>query len=267
MISKDNPVQKLKGIMARLRDPDYGCPWDLAQNFQSIAPHTIEESYEVADAIENGTMPDIKDELGDLLFQVIFYAQMASERDAFDFDDIARHAADKMISRHPHVFDTDTAHSSDDVMHIWERRKDAEKAQSRTRSAQSVMDDVALGLPALTRAEKLQKRAARKGFQWPDMAPVLDKLNEEIGELKQAYDNGQDSDEIEAEFGDILFVMVNLARQFEIDAENALRKTNDKFVNRFKEMESKIHSENKDIESLNLDDLIAHWATIKARGV
>lgn len=250
--------------MQRLRDPDHGCPWDLEQTFQSLAPHTIEEAYEVADAIENGDINDIKDELGDLLFQVVFYARIASERGEFSFDDIARHAADKMMSRHPHVFGDNNAQTSDDVMQIWEARKDAEKRHKNTQTT-SIMDDVALGLPALTRAEKLQKRAARKGFQWPDMAPVLDKLDEEIRELKQARENGKTHRDIESEFGDILFVMVNLARQFHIDSENALRKTNNKFSSRFKDMEGFIESEGQDMNALELDELISHWAHIKTR--
>jgi MazG family protein len=267
MSTYETSIDKLKDVMQRLRNPEHGCPWDLEQTFQTIAPHTIEEAYEVADAIENGDMDDIKDELGDLLFQVIFYAQMGSESGDFTFDDIAEHAAEKMISRHPHVFgDNDNeknAATSDDVMQIWDARKDAEKGLDQDMQSKSVMDDVALGLPALTRAEKLQKRAARKGFQWPNMAPVLDKLNEEIEELRQAQNNNSDREELESEFGDILFVMVNLARQLDIDSENALRKTNDKFARRFKEVEASFEKENKNMNALDLDELVARWVNIK----
>ncbi|MBV7267050.1 nucleoside triphosphate pyrophosphohydrolase [Erythrobacter ani] len=229
--SPSNPeteqIRRLQDIMARLRDPARGCEWDLAQDFSSIAPYTIEEAYEVADAIERGDMHDLKDELGDLLLQVIFHARMAEEAGAFAFDDVARSISDKMQSRHPHIFGDEGGQMEDTR---WEALKEAERAE---RGATSALDGVALALPALMRAQKLQKRAARTGFDWPDPSGSESKITEEIEEIKAAT---SDHDRIE-EAGDLLFAVVNYVRAHGVSAEDALRAANAKFERRFRAME------------------------------
>lgn len=250
------PIIKLLEIMACLRNPDGGCPWDLEQDFSTIAPHTIEEAYEVADAIERGDMDELQDELGDLLFQVVFYAQMAKEENLFDFNDVATRIADKMIHRHPHVFGNSEANTADDVAYgIWEEQKDKEK---KRKGAESILDDVTRALPAIMRAQKLQKRAARVGFEWPDALDVLDKLEEEIAETRQAIKN-KDQDEIHEEIGDMMFCVVNFGRMLGVDCETSLRDTNNKFERRFKGIERALKTLNQKPEDTSLEQMEELW--------
>ena len=239
----DDPgdIGRLLQIMARLRTPRGGCPWDLEQNFATIAPYTIEEAYEVADAIDRGDMASLKDELGDLLFQVVFHAQMASEAGDFGFGDVVRNISDKMLRRHPHVFGDASIATAEAQTTAWETHKAAER-QARAEAegrAPSVLDGVAAGLPALSRAIKLQNRAARVGFDWPDIAPVFDKISEEIGELRaELAADSSNLNRLEDELGDVLFVLANLARHLKVDPEAALRRTNAKFERRFQRIEA-----------------------------
>ncbi len=246
-------------VMARLRARDGGCPWDLAQNFASIAPYTIEEAYEVADAIARGAIADLKEELGDLLFQVVFHARMAEEQGAFAFADVAEGLAAKMIARHPHVFGAAEMRSAEDQTQAWEHIKAAERAAKRPQGG--LLDDVALALPALTRAEKLTRRAARIGFDWPDAEAVLEKLTEELSELAEARAHA-DSDAMTEELGDALFVMANLGRKLGVDPEEALRRANAKFTRRFSHIERSLAAEGRDGRQ-PLDALEALWAQAK----
>jgi MazG family protein len=238
----------LARIMARLRDPDGGCPWDLEQDFATIAPYTIEEAYDVADAIERGDRADLRDELGDLLFQVMFHSRMAEEEGSFALADVVAAINDKMIRRHPHVFGEKDERSAHEQTVAWEAMKAAER--------------VALSLPALLRAEKLQKRAARTGFDWTETPPIFEKLEEETAELKAAIASGNAAD-VEDEMGDLLFVAANLARRLGIDPEQALRKANTKFERRFRAMEAAAAAENVDFAALSLDDQEAYWQRVK----
>ncbi len=250
-----HPIQSLLSIMARLRDPAVGCPWDTLQNFKTIAPYTIEEAYEVADAIEKNDMDSLKNELGDLLLQVVFHAQMASEAGAFDFDDVVRGICNKMITRHPHVFgdaNIDSAHAQ--TLH-WEQIKAAERADKKM----GILDDVPMALPALMRAEKLQKRAARVGFDWPDVAFVYDKIQEELAEVKEAGSQAHREEEI----GDVLFVMANLARHYKVDPEDALRGANRKFERRFGYIEDSLKAAGTAWENTTLDEMEALWNAAK----
>lgn len=249
-----HPIDYLKHVMACLRDPKSGCPWDKEQTFQTIVPHTIEEAYEVADAIERGDMKDLKEELGDLLFQVIYYAQMADEHGLFDFDDVAQSIADKMVFRHPHVFGEENAADAHDVNAIWDKQKDQEKAK------QPLLDSVTKGLPALLRAQKLQKKAAKVGFEWPDTARAFDKIEEEIQELKEANTIGHQEEEL----GDLLFCLVNYARMNGLSSEEALRKANDKFARRFSQVETLIADNNQNFDTTSLEDMLDYWRQVKA---
>jgi len=233
------PMARLLAIMARLRDPAQGCPWDREQSFASIAPYTIEEAYEVADAIDRGALTDLRDELGDLLLQVVFHAQMADEAGHFTFRDVVNSISNKMINRHPHVFGQDRIDSAAAQTKAWEEHKAAERAAAATGRGDvaSVLDGVALGLPALLRSEKLQKRAARIGFQWPDAAPALVKIDEELSEIKDEIKSGSDPERIGDEVGDLLFACVALARALDVDPEAALRTANAKFERRFRRVE------------------------------
>ena len=260
-----SPIKHLLEIMTRLRDPDTGCPWDLDQNFVTIAPYTIEEAYEVADAIQREDRPGLLDELGDLLFQIVFYAQIANEEGSFDFDDIARAISDKMIRRHPHVFDSPEDVDPDKQRLSWEILKAAERdvrAAAQNKAA-SALDGVANALPALMRAEKLQKRAARVGFDWPDIAPVFDKINEEIGEIHAALAVDASSLRISEEVGDLLFSVVNLARHLHVDPEEALREGNRKFDRRFRAIETRLGAEGKTPGETSAEELERHWLHIK----
>ena len=263
------PIERLIAIMARLRDPARGCPWDKEQNFASIAPYTIEEAYEVADAIQHGDMTALRDELGDLLLQVVFHAQMAREAGSFDIDDVAQSINDKMIKRHPHVFGDGAIDGAEAQTRAWEAQKADErraKAAADGRPA-GALDGVATGLPALTRALKLQKRAARVGFDWPAkdaLAQIEAKLDEELAEIKTEIASG-DHANIEAECGDLLFVCVNLLRHLDIDPEAALRATNAKFERRFRAVEASLAKSGIDnLAEAGLERLEAAWVEAKA---
>jgi ATP diphosphatase len=254
---------RLLDIMSRLRSPDGGCPWDLEQTFRTIAPYTIEEAYEVADAIERENMGDLREELGDLLFQVAFHSQMAAEEGAFEAADVAAAINEKMIRRHPHVFDAADDRSSDDQIVAWEVMKAAERAsKAESKESHSALDGVALSLPALMRAEKLQKRAARTGFDWAEPEPIFDKLDEETQELKEAMASG-DAEAVLDEMGDLLFVAANLARRLNVDPEIALRQANAKFERRFRAMEALASERGQDFTTLDLDAQEALWQDVK----
>ncbi|MEQ1617523.1 MAG: nucleoside triphosphate pyrophosphohydrolase [Terricaulis sp.] len=252
-------AQAVLDVMARLRTPGAGCPWDLEQNFATIAPYTIEEAYEVADAIERGNMPALKEELGDLLFQVAFHARMAEEAGAFDFADVAQALADKMIERHPHVFGTEgDGRTAEQQTAAWETLK----AEKRAAMGASLLDDVPMALPALMRAEKLTKRAARINFDWPTPDEVLAKLDEELAELAEARAQG-DQEALAEEMGDLLFVMANLARKLKVDPEEALRRANAKFTRRFQHIERRLVEQGR-AGPQPLDDMEALWVEAKS---
>lgn len=256
---------ELARIMARLREPETGCPWDLEQDFATIAPYTIEEAYEVADAIERRDMGELREELGDLLFQVMFHSRMAEEAGAFTLVDVIAAINDKMIRRHPHVFGDKDVRSAHEQSAAWEVMKAAERARKAPRGEpESALDSVARALPALLRAEKLQKRAARTGFDWTETAPIFDKLEEEVAEVKAAIAGG-DPAEIEDEVGDLLFVAANLARRLDIDPEQALRKANTKFERRFRAMEAAAAADGVAFASLPLDTQETYWQRVKAK--
>jgi MazG family protein len=254
------PIDQLLEVMRRLRDPDGGCPWDQQQTFETIAPYTIEEAYEVADAVASGDREALKDELGDLLLQVVFHAQIAEDERQFDFDDVARAIVDKLIRRHPHVFGETTASDAETVHANWEKLKAAERAAKR---ADGVLDGIPLALPALLRALKLQKRAARVGFDWKNPLDVLDKMEEEIAELRAELAAGSGVERVREEFGDLLFVLVNLGRHLDLDPETALRATNAKFERRFRSIEAALAEEGRRPEQASLDEMEALW--IKAK--
>ena len=255
------PIDRLLAIMARLRNPDDGCPWDLEQTFATIAPYTVEEAYEVADAIERGDLGDLKDELGDLLLQVVFHARMAEEAGAFAFDDVARAINDKMIRRHPHVFGDETYASLAHQKQGWEALKSAEREKKG--KVGSLLDDVPVGLPGLTRAVKLSKRAASVGFVWPRVGDVVRKLHEEVGEMLAEVEAG-DLDKVRDELGDVLFVVANLARTLDIDPEDAIRGTNAKFVRRFRYVEERLADRGKAPAESDLAEMDALWDEAKA---
>ena len=253
-------LPRLRAIMARLRDPETGCPWDIEQDFASIAPYTIEEAHEVADAIARGAWDELEGELGDLLLQVVYHAQMAEEAGHFDFDRVAQTVADKMVARHPHVFGAESRDkSAAQQTRDWEAVKAAERA---ARAETGVLDGVALGLPALTRAVKLQKRAARVGFDWPEAGDVLEKIAEEARELTEARDR-LGAAEIAEEFGDLMFVMANLARHLGVDPEDALRGANAKFTRRFNAIETALNAKGKVPQDSDLAEMDALWEAAK----
>ena len=304
--AKLSEMQRLLKIMAQLRDPQSGCPWDVKQTMESLTRYTIEEAYEVADAIANGDMHDIKDELGDLLFQVVFYAQIASESRAFSFDDVAKSISDKLVRRHPHVFanalasegvsDTnenvtvERTQLNDSALNAqWDAIKAQEKQLKKQRLKQdseatenSILDNVPKGMPALMYAQKLQKACAKVGFDWPDAAPVIDKVREEVEEIQQELDFKQraqgalktgvvplnsgvpdNQQAIEEEIGDALFAMVNLARHCKVDADTALRNASNKFANRFKGVERLAAEQGDKLDALTLDEMEALWQQVK----
>lgn len=246
-------VEQLLAIMARLRDPEHGCPWDLEQTFYSIAPYTVEEAHEVADAIERGNFDDLREELGDLLFQVVFHARMAEEKGLFDFESVAQAISEKMVRRHPHVFGDRRYANRREREADWEAIKEAERAD-KGHKGESLFDGVSRGLPALTRAVKLQALAASVGFDWPQAEQMFDKLDEETGELRQAIEN-RDRDNIEEEIGDLYFALTNLARRFDVDPDQALRRCNRKFERRFHLMEKFARQQNLDLAALAHDEL------------
>lgn len=256
---------KLLAIMAKLRDPQGGCPWDLEQSFRTIVQHTIEEAYEVADAIEQDDLDSLKAELGDLLFQTVFYAQMAREAGRFDMADVLDGLNDKMIKRHPHVFGAVSISDAAEQTHAWEKQKAAERAAEAAAKGvkPSALDGVIPGLPALTRAEKLQKRAARVGFDWPEAAQVLDKIAEETQEIYTALEEKAPKESIAEEIGDLLFAVVNLARHLEIDSEGALRAANRKFERRFRRVEELLAAQGKEPAGSSLEEMETAWAQAK----
>jgi len=255
-------MKKLLDVMSALRDPDKGCPWDIKQTLESIIPYTLEEAYEVADAIEQGDMLELKSELGDLLFQVVFYAQIASEQKAFDFDDVVEAVSEKLIRRHPHVFANEQYEDDHSLNEAWEKAKAQERDKTSNVEKALILEGVASALPSLKRAQKLQKRAARVGFDWPDTAPVFDKIDEEIQELKQAI-QAQDQEAVREEMGDLLFSCVNLSRKLNVDAEESLRACNKKFVNRFNYIEKTLDKNQQRFQSKSLDELEALWQAAK----
>lgn len=273
-------IDDLKTLMIRLRDPESGCPWDTRQSYKTIVPHTIEEAYEVADAIDREDYPHLEDELGDLLFQVIFYSQMGKEDNHFDFDSVVDNLVRKLVRRHPHVFPEGTLESridphnrpsEADIKASWERIKAEERAAKPEASAKaessSRLDGIARTLPAMVRAEKLQRRAASHGFDWPEVEPVFDKLHEEIDELKKAWYDASSGDgpaeAVEDELGDLLFVCVNLARFMKVNPEQALNSTNHKFEMRFRAIEEHLEREGRDLDGESLEALDAVWQAVK----
>jgi len=250
-------VEELLALMARLRDPEHGCPWDREQDFSTIAPYTLEEAYEVADAIAREEPQALRDELGDLLFQVVFHAQMAHERGWFDFQAVAAGIVEKMIRRHPHVFGEHTVADAGAQTEAWEAIKARERGEAAT------LDGIPLALPALTRAAKLQRRAARVGFDWPTLAPVLGKLREELDELDAAMNAREAQARLAEELGDLLFSAVNLARHLEIDPEAALRAANAKFERRFRGVEARLAASGRRPADADLAELDALWKQVK----
>lgn len=271
--SEQYSLDDLLYLMSRLRDPETGCPWDIKQTFATIVPHTLEEAYEVADTIEREDWPHLQGELGDLLFQVIFYAQIAREEQRFEFDDIIHTLVEKLIRRHPHVFPEGTLESrraagepdEAQISSTWEAIK-AEERKDKPVAKVRVLDDIPAALPALNRADKLQKRAARVGFDWGDPLPVLDKIEEEIAELREAIASGNKT-EIEHELGDLLFAQVNLARHLKVNPETALRYTNQKFTRRFGFIEDQVDASGQDWNDFSLDELDAWWDEAKQKGL
>jgi len=264
-------VTQLLRIMERLRDPQRGCPWDLQQTFASIAPHTLEEVFEVIDAIETGDMGQVRAELGDLLFQVVFYAQLGREQGLFDFDSIAAGIGTKLLERHPHVFPGAVLNeqavtqdlSADQVVQNWESIKAAERQRRQGSSPASALDDVPLALTALLRAAKLQKRAAGQGFDWRNADGPFAKIDEEVAELKQALAEGNKA-HVAEEFGDLMFTLVNLSRHLDVNPETALREANRKFEKRFRAMEAQMRSEGRDMQALSETELDKYWNKAKA---
>jgi len=266
--------------MAKLRHPENGCPWDLAQNFASIVPHTLEEAYEVAEAIENGDMKELRGELGDLLFQVVFYSRLAEEQGSFDFEQVAEGIIEKLVRRHPHVFSNRSGEgvqisSVEDQTRAWEAHKAEERAGNRTDKygtfgklgtidKHGTLAGIAIALPALTRSVKLQKRAARVGFDWPDALPVMDKVHEELDEVREELLQGGDHARIEEEMGDLLFACTNLARHLNVEPESALRKAGRKFERRFEHMESFAHQQDKVLTDLSLEEWETLWERVKS---
>jgi nucleoside triphosphate diphosphatase len=250
-------------VMARLRDPEHGCPWDLAQTFETIAPYTLEEAFEVADAIERGDPEALRDELGDLLFQVVFHARLAEEQGAFDFAAVADALTDKMRRRHPHVFGTAEIADAGAQTVAWE----AHKARERAARSEGILDGVPVGLPALARAQKLGRRAARVGFDWPDAEAVLGKLAEETGELEAAMAAREHAPEaVQEELGDLLFTIANLARHLDVDAEGALRRASLKFEQRFRALEARLAGAGRTPEDAGTDELERLWNEVKESG-
>ncbi len=254
----DTPLKRLKKLMQILRS-EKGCPWDREQTFETIAPYTIEEAYEVREAITQNDLPALKEELGDLMFQVIFHSQLADELNAFSLEEVCDCLTEKMVRRHPHVFSQGDNRSVKEQTDAWETLKAKERAE---KSQDSILDDVPLALPALMRAEKLQKRAARVGFDWPDLDGVTGKISEEAEELAEAARRGS-ADDIEDEMGDLLFALTNLARRLKVDPEKALRRTNDKFTSRFQHIETKAKHRGHKLSDMSLDAMEAEWQAAK----
>lgn len=271
-------LDDLIAIMAQLRNPQGGCPWDLKQDFKSISPYTIEEAYEVVDAIDRGDKNDLCEELGDLLFQVVYHAQMASEEEAFVFDDVVQAISEKLVRRHPHVFGDDDLKSDVEIKVMWDRIKRQEKsAKERSEQAKaSILDDIPVCLPALTRAVKLQNKAAKVGFDWPDASFVFDKIEEELLEVREAYSQAQQEREeqelsprsqekLTEEIGDLMFVITNLARHMKIDPEHAARGANNKFCSRFSYIEQELLNSGRSLDEASLEEMDALWDEAKTK--
>jgi ATP diphosphatase len=260
-------LSQLLWVMDELREPERGCPWDLEQDFKSIVPHTLEEAYEVADAIENGTMEDIKGELGDLLFQIVFYARLAREQGVFDFEDIAKTISQKLIRRHPHVFDRENYQKAKDLPDLnaqWDKIKRQEKLRAGEITDSSIFSGLTKGLAPLTKAMKLQKRCAKVGFDWPDLPPVVEKIHEEIDEVLAELDTTPKNPmRVEEEVGDLLFAVVNLARHAKVDPETALRKANVKFEKRFRQVEEQMCLDFGSLDNCNLKQMENAWMQVK----
>lgn len=254
-------TQRLLNIMRTLRDPEQGCPWDKKQTFETIVPHTLEEAYEVADAVEKGDMAELEGELGDLLFQVVFYAQLGSEQDLFDFESIAKAMSEKLVRRHPHVFSGMSLESDAAIKQNWEKLKQQER-QTKNQANTSLLDDLPRSFPALSLAQKMQKRVGRHGFDWPDLNGVVEKLEEEVAELKEAIASN-DRAHIEEELGDVLFSCVNLSRHLDLDPETALRKNCRKFESRFRQLETLIDNDGLTVDTASLDQLEQAWQKAK----
>ena len=248
---------RLINIMQILRDPENGCPWDIAQTFQTILPYTIEEVYEVADAIDSEDFVQLKDELGDLLLQIVYYTQMAKEKNLFNFEDVAENICKKLIRRHPHVFDKDNT----EQQKSWEQIKQQERGEKLTTN--SLLNDIPAAMPQLLRAKKIQKRVATVGFDWPALNPVIEKVEEELNELKEVINANNQLDDLEEELGDLLFSVVNLSRHIKINAEEALRKSNKKFIQRFQKIEERLNLDNKNIDECSLEELEEYWQQAK----
>ncbi|WP_415905280.1 nucleoside triphosphate pyrophosphohydrolase [Neptuniibacter sp. QD48_55] len=267
-------IDDLIYLMSRLRDPETGCPWDLKQTYATIVPHTLEEAYEVADAIEREDWEHLNDELGDLLFQVIFYTQLGSEDQRFDFSTVVNNLIKKLVRRHPHVFPDGTLHSNcadnpiseEEIKRNWEAIKQQERDAKEAKGISRVLDDVPRALPALSRAAKLQKRAAQVGFDWNETEAVLDKMEEELAELREAIKSG-DKAAVADEMGDMLFAQVNLARHLGVNPEHAVRGTNQKFERRFSFVEDQVLASDRDWDGFSLDELDAFWDQAKAKGL
>ena len=264
MSKSANQIDRLLDIMAALRDPASGCPWDIEQTFRSISAYTIEEAYEVADAIEREDTLDLKDELGDLLFQVVFHAQIATEQDLFSFDDVVAAISDKMERRHPHVFGDESVEDHAALRQAWERHKKDER-QAKQREHTGLLDGIASTMPALRWSSKLQKRAAHHGFDWDDVTPVFDKLQEEITELRAEIGVENNHERITDEMGDILFACVNLSRHLDVNPEHALRESNRKFIERFSVLEQLLQQDGKVMEECGVEVLEDYWQKAKAR--
>ena len=264
---KPSPIDQLLDLMSQLRDPEVGCEWDIEQTPETIAPYTIEEAYEVADAIASGDVDQLKDELGDLLFQIIFYSQMSREKGGFDFDDVAEGITIKMRNRHPHVFGTAKKRSPEEQNIAWEVQKAQERKEKarKTGHRESALDGVALAFPSLIRAQKIQKRAAEQGFDWPDLAPVIAKVREELEELEIEIEASSPTQRIGDELGDLFFAAVNLARHVDIDAETALKKATEKFERRFRYIENKLRSAGKEPKQTGLEEMERLWSKAKAQ--
>ena len=263
-------MQQLLDIMRALRNPDSGCPWDLQQNFHSLIPYTLEEAYEVADAIERNNLADIKNELGDLLFQIVFYSQLATEQSAFDFNDVAQAISDKLTRRHPHVFAEEKISSAEEQSKAWEKLKQQERREKAEEnlSALSHLDDVSRTLPSMMRAEKLQRRAAREGFDWPSVSGVIAKVYEELEEVKQELDTEKPVQEkLEDEMGDLFFSCINLSRHLGVDAEQSLRKANIKFERRFRALEEQLVAKGHQVKEMSSDELENIWQDVKAQEI
>ena len=260
-------LEKLLEVMERLREPDTGCPWDIKQTPETIAPYTIEEAYEVADAIASGDTDQLKDELGDLLFQVVFYAQMYKEQGYFSFDDVANTITNKMLQRHPHVFGSAKKRSAQSQTVAWEDQKAQERKTRAQKSGTSsnALEGVARALPALMRAQKLQKRAAREGFDWSELSPVIAKIREELSEVEAEIEVRGSHQRLKDEIGDLIFASVNLSRHVGVDAEDALREANTKFERRFRHVENALNSEGKSLKDASLDEMEFHWSDAKSK--